>query len=492
MNFTEYARYDGVGLADLIRRKEVTAKEVAMLVLEGFHEINPAINAIIEIYDERVEKANQSLVPENPFAGVPFFLKDLGATEAGKPHEMGSRLAKGHIAATDSYLTTRFKEAGAIILGRTTTPEFGFAATTESILTGATRNPWNLNLIAGGSSGGSAAAVAAGILPLAHASDGGGSIRIPAACCGVVGLKPSRGRVTSGPESDERLFGLVQEFVVSRSIRDTAVMLDAVAKPAPGEPYVIVQPGRPYSKEIGAPTGKLRIAFTAESWTGIKVNPVIADKVKDAARLCEVLGNHVEEARPYFDLEPYFDALGAMWGSFVGFTGDKLAEIMNYPVDNHYLEPVTLKVYNNSRKFSATDLIRATAALNVTRRKVGAFFENYDLLLTPTIAQLPVAIGTIHQDQNIPLEEWYHRTSPFNAFTNLFNATGQPAISLPLYQSSDGLPIGMQFVAGFGNEALLIQIASALEQALPWMDRKPPVHLSTCVSAGRGHSFLNR
>ena len=478
MNLTEYTRYDGIGLADLIRKKEVTAKKLAELVLEAVQKINPTINAVIEVYDDRFDKANELLLPERPFSGVPFFLKDLGATEAGKPQGMGSRLAKGYVAGTDAYLTTRFKAAGAIIFGRTTTPELGLAATTESILTGATHNPWDLSRIAGGSSGGSAAAVATGILPVAHASDGGGSIRIPAACCGVLGLKPSRGRVTLGPDDDERLFGLVQEFVVSRTVRDTAAMLDAVSMPAPGDPYVIVQPRRPYLKEIGAPTGKLRIAFTAESWTGIEVNPEVADKIKDVARLCEVMGHLVEEAKPQFDLEPYFGALGVMWGSSLGFSCDRLAGIMNRPVDSQHLEPITLKIYENSRQYSAADVIAARAALNVTRRRVGEFFQNYDLLLTPTTAQLPVPIGTIHQDQDIPIGEWYYGTSQFNAFTNLGNATGLPAISLPLCQSADGLPIGAQFIAGFGEEALLMRVASAFEEALPWIDRRPPVHVS--------------
>jgi amidase len=477
MNLAEYARYDGLDLADLIRKKEVTARELAESALEGVQKTNPAINAIIEVYDDRIEKADERQLPKTPFCGVPFFLKDLGSAEAGKLQEMGSRLAKGFEADTDAYLTTRFKEAGTIILGRTTTPELGLAATTESILTGATRNPWDLNLIAGGSSGGSAAAVAAGIVPVAHASDGGGSIRIPAACCGVVGLKPSRGRVTCGPEADERLFGLVQEFVVSRTVRDTAAMLDAVSKPAPGDPYVIIQPRRPYFEEIGVPTEKLRIAFTAESWTGIEVNPEISDKVNDIARLCDAMGYRVEEAKPQFDLEPYFSALGVMWGSSLGFSCVRLAEVMNRPVDAHHVEPVTLKIYESARQYSATDVITARAALNVVRRKVGQFFKKYDLLLTPTITQLPVPLGTIHQNQDIPIEEWYFGTSQFNAFTNLFNATGLPAISLPLCQSSTGLPIGIQFVVGFGEEALLIRVASALEEALPWADRKPPVHV---------------
>jgi len=479
MNLSEYARYDGLGLADLIRNKEVTARDLAELALSGVQKINPQINAVIEVYQERVEKADELLLPEVPFCGVPFFLKDLGATEAGKPQEMGSRLAKGRVAAADAYLTTRFKDAGAIILGRTTTPELGLAATTESILTGATKNPWDLSRIAGGSSGGSAAAVAAGVIPVAHASDGGGSIRIPAACCGLVGLKPSRGRVTFGPDADERLFGLVQEFVVSRTVRDTAAMLDAVSQSAPGDPFIIVQPRQPYLKEINAPTGKLRIAFTSESWTGIEVNPEVADKLNEVARLCEEMGHNVEAAKPQFDLEPYYGALGVIWGSSLGFTCDKLAEIMNRPVDGDYLEPVTFSIYESSRNYSAADVISAKIALNTARRKVGRFFASYDLLLTPTVTQLPAALGTIDLNQDEGLKAWEYGTAQFNAFTNLGNATGYPAISLPLCQSADGLPIGVQFMAGFGEEALLLQIAGAFEEALPWIDRRPPVHVSS-------------
>ncbi len=479
MNISEYTRYDGLGLADLIRRKEVSAKEVAQLMLEGVEKLNPAINAVVEIYGDRIGRADQLFSPEAPFAGVPFFLKDLGAAEAGQAQEMGSRLAKGQIIATDAWLTMRFKQAGLIILGRTSTPEFGFAATTESILTGVTRNPWDLNRIAGGSSGGAAAAVAAGILPMAHASDGGGSIRIPAACCGVVGLKPSRGRVSCGPDTDERLFGLAQEFVISRSVRDTAALLDAVSMPAPGDPFIITRAGQPFFKEIGVPAAKLRIAFTAESWTGVDVDPQIAARANDIALLCEEMGHRVEVSGPHFELEPYFDALGVLWNCSLGFACDQLARKMGRPVDARHLEPVTLKVYEKAGQISAADILRARAALNVTRRQVGAFFENYDLLLTPTIARLPVATGTIDQNQDIPLEDWYLGTAPFNAFTNLFNVTGQPAISLPLCESTEGLPIGMQFVAGFGKEALLIRIASALEQALPWIERKSTVHVST-------------
>ena len=477
MNLAEYACLDGLGLAELIRKKEVTPREVAEAALAGVHKINPKINAVIETYDDRIEKSDALRAPDRIFSGVPFFLKDLGATEAGSRQEMGSRLTRGYVADTEAYLTNRFKEAGALILGRTATPELGFAATTESVLTGVTRNPWNPNLIAGGSSGGSAAAVAAGILPVAHASDGGGSIRIPAACCGVVGLKPSRGRITCGPDFDEGLFGLVQQFVVSRTVRDTAAMLDAVGRPAPGEPYVIVQPRRPFLAEVDTPPGTLRIAFTTESWTGVGVNPEIAGCVEHIARICATMGHDVAAAKPKIDLKPYFSALGVFWGASMRYAFDQLALKMKRPVDRHHLEPVTLKVYEDAAQFSAADVIRARAALNRTRRQLGAFFERYDLLLTPTIAQLPVPVGTIDQNQDVPLEKWFQGTSQFNAFTNLFNATGQPAISLPLCQSSAGLPIGIQFAARFGEEDLLIRMAGAFEAALPWADHKPPIHV---------------
>jgi len=312
---------------------------------------------------------------------------------------------------------------------------------------------------------------------VAHASDGGGSIRIPAACCGVVGLKPSRGRVSCGPDHDERLFGLTQEFVVSRSVRDTAAMLDAVSKPSPGDPYVIIQSRQPFIEAVCAPSGILRFAYTADSWTGIEVNPEIVASVNIIARKCEDMGHIVEAAKPQFDLDPYFSALGVLWNASLGYACDQLAQQMGRPVDSNYLEPVTLELYNNSKTISVADVISARAALNLTRRKVGSFFQKYDILLTPTTAQLPAPIGTIDQNQEVALGKWYQGTSQFNAFTNLFNATGLPAISLPLCQSSSGLPIGIQFAGGFGKEDLLIRVASAFEEALPWADRLPPVHV---------------
>ena len=479
MNLSEYARFDGLGLAELIRKKEVSPTELADLMVAAVEKINPRINAVIEVYSERIREINLRLIPDKLFSGVPFLLKDASATEAGKRQETGSRLKQGYVADTDSFLTSQFKEAGAVILGRTTSPEMALAATTESVLTGATRNPWDLDRIAGGSSGGAAAAVAAGILPVAHGSDGGGSIRIPAACCGLVGLKPSRGRVTSGPNADEGIFGLALQFVISRTVRDTAAMLDVVAKPAPGDPYVIKQPQQPYLQEIGVATGKLRIAFTGKSWTGNLVDSELVQSVEKIAGMCEQMGHQVEEAMPKFELEPFYNALSVMWGTNLVSTCDLFAELMGRTVDARYLEPVTLEMYHSATQYTAVDLFKAKAALNQTNRRVGQFFENYDLLLTPTISQPPAPLKTIHQNQQIPIEDWYVGTSQYNCFTNLFNATGLPAISLPLCQSPGGLPIGLQFVAGFGEEALLVRIASAFEQAIPWIERKPPVHVGS-------------
>ena len=478
MKLTEYAQYDGLGLAELIRKKEVTVKEVLNLSLEGVHKINPKINALIETYDDRIEKAEKLLRPEAPFCGLPFFLKDLGATESGKHQEMGSRLAKGYIADKDSFLTRRFKDAGVIILGRTTTPEFGMTFTTESILTGATRNPWDLDRTTGGSSGGAAAVVAAGILPISYANDGGGSIRVPAACCGVIGLKPSRGRVTTGPDFDELIFGVAQEFVVSRTARDTAAMLDAVSIPAVGDPFIIVQPRESYYKGLSSPLGQLRIGFTTETWTGDEVDTEIADKVSAIARECEKMGHIVKQAMPSFDYEPFFKAQNILWDASLGISCDGLAEKMGRNINTDSLEPVDFDEYKRSKRLSISDLLNALTTLNRARRQVGQFFETYDLLLTPTTAQLPVPLGTIHLNQKISIEEYEKTAFYWVPFTNLFNITGQPAISLPLGQSKDNLPIGMQFVARFGKEDVLLKVARAFEEVLPWFDRRPPVHVS--------------
>lgn len=481
MDLIDYSQCDGLGLAELVRTRNVTAKGLGGLFLAAVEKVNPKINAVIETYGDRVETlGNTNTMPDGPFAGVPFLMKDLGSTEKGKRQEMGSRLMKGNVAVTDTFLTMRFKQAGLTLLGRTTTPELGVAGTTESVLTGATRNPWNLDIMTGGSSGGACAAVAAGILPVAHASDGAGSIRIPASACGIVGLKPSRGRVTAGPELAERLDGMAQEFVVSRTVRDTAAMLDAVSQPAPGDPFIIVQPQRPYSQEVNAPPGKLRIAWTAQSWKpGTEVHSEVIQCVKEVAAKCKGMGHEVVEDSPVFEYEEYLRALCVAWASGFDAATETLAAAMNRKISEETLEPVTLSYYNFARESTTADTIRAAAVLNKLRRSFGRFFQQYDVLLTPTLSQPPEPLGKYALTRtDLDFIGYFRLCDEMDMHIPLFNVTGQPAISLPLGQSKSRLPLGAQFVAKFGEEATLIRLASAFEKAMPWRDRIPPVHVS--------------
>jgi amidase len=481
MDLEEYTQYDGLGLAELVRKKEVTPRELAELANRAVDKINPKINAVIETYTDRIEAlGDRPLNPGAPFAGVPFFMKDLGATDGGRKQEMGSRLAKGNVADHDSFLTQRFKAAGLAIIGRTTTPEFGFSTTTESILTGKTRNPWDLERSPGGSSGGSAACVASGLVPISHGNDGGGSIRVPASCCGLVGLKPSRGRVTWGPDTAEANNGMAVEFAVSRTIRDTAALLDAVSAPAPGDPFVIVQPERPYLEEVGAPVERLRIAFTTKPWLPGDVDPEVAKAIEEVARKCESMGHVVEEASPSYNIENAFLGRKVNLISYK-MNCDMLSSKLKRPVDSNHLEPVSLATYQSAKKFSAEDMVITQIRLNAVRREIAPFFNKYHLLLTSTTSVPAVQFGLLDTNHDISPDEHMHKIVGFCPNTSVFNATGQPAISLPLAQSESGLPIGAHFVARFGREDTLIRLASAFEEAMPWRDRKPPVHASNSI-----------
>jgi amidase len=478
MDLTEYSHYDGMGLGDLVRAKQTDARELQALFREAVAKVNPYINAVIETYDmgERDTNVNPSAL----FAGVPFLMKDLGATEAGSRQECGSRLVKGFVSDAESYLTARFKQVGLIILGRTTTPEFGQSCTTESILNGETRNPWNPKVMVGGSSGGAAACVAAGIVPLAGASDGGGSIRIPASACGIVGLKPSRGRVTMGPNAGEGYGGFVQDFAVTQSIRDTAALLDAVSKPAPGDPFIIVQPSRPFSQEVNAPTGRLRIAWTTHPWQpDTTLNHDVIQCVEEIAYECEAMGYEMKETTPIFNYENYFKAMLSFWTFGFDSMLDKLARKMNRNISDETLEPITLSEYYYAKNIGAADVAAADDVFNNLRRTFGKFFQNYDLLLTPTLAQLPEPLGKYAQSRNdLDFVTWCRLCEETTMYMAMANLTGQPAISLPLGQSKSGLPIGAQFMARFGEEATLIRLASAFEKDHPWRDRIPPIHAS--------------
>jgi amidase len=480
MNLTEYVRYDGLALAELVKRREVTAKELGRCMLAAVEMVNPQINAVIQAYADRIEAMSDDDIPEGSFAGVPFLLKDIGSGEKGAVQEGGSRLWQGRILQQEAFLIERFRAAGLTLLGRTTTPEMALSSSTESVLSGATRNPWNPATRAGGSSGGAAASVAAGIVPIAHASDGAGSIRIPAALCGLVGLKPSRGRVSLGPEEGESLMGMSVEFALSRTVRDTAALLDIAAPPAPGDPFIILQPQRPYLQEVGLPTGKLRIAWTRTSWQpGTALHPEIVTALERVVIQLEAMGHELTEVGTLYDYEAFVNAVWVGWAWGFDLFLDKTAAELGRKVNGDSLEPVTLSLYQMAKRLTAAEVVRAEATYNAIRRQVGHFFEGYDLLLTPTVAQLGDPIGKYSQNVNdVDFIGFFRRCDQSDMYLPLANLTGQPALSLPLVHSASGLPIGMQFVAHFGREDLLLRLASALEETLPWRERLPLVHVS--------------
>jgi amidase len=479
MNLAEYARYDGLGLAELVKRREVTAKELGRCLLAAVEKVNPQINAVIQAYADRVETMSDD-IPDGPFAGVPFLLKDIGSGEKGAVQEGGSRLWQGRVLQQEAFLVERFRAAGLTLLGRTTTPEMALSSSTESILSGATRNPWNLVTRAGGSSGGAAASVAAGIVPVAHASDGAGSIRIPAAVCGLVGLKPSRGRVSLGPGEGESLMGMTVEFAVSRTVRDTAALLDVAAPPAPGDPFIILQPQRPYSQQVGLPPGKLRIAWTRTSWQSeTAIHPEIITALEKVALQLEAMGHELSEVGTLYDYEAFIEAVWVGWAWGFDQLLDKTAAGLGRKVNGDTLEPVTLSLYQMAKQLTAAKVAQAETTYNAIRRQVGRFFQNYDLLLTPTVAQLGDPIGKYSQNvSDVDFIGFFRRCDQSDMFLPFANLTGQPAISLPLAHSDSGLPISLQFVAHFGREDLLLRLASALEETLPWGERLPPVHVS--------------
>lgn len=478
MNLAEYARYDGMGLAEIIRNREITPVEAAELFIKAVEKVNPQINSVIEVYEDAPDIAEAAAGGTGPFAGVPFLRKDLGASEGGRLQELGSRLFKGYIPQKDSFLMTRFKKAGLLTLGRSTVPELGISGQTETVVQGITRNPWDLDRMAGGSSGGAAASVAAGIVPVAHASDGGGSIRIPASCCGLVGLNPSRGRISAGPDRQDPMFGLAREFIVSRSVRDTAAMLDAVHGAEIGDPFVIVKPTRPYSAELNRPATNLRIAFTTDAWAPYPVDPEIQQAVEKVASVCEEMGHTVETDAPSLDFEKVNSVVMNVFGlADAGLA--KIAEAMGRELSLEYLEPGTLKMIRRANELTIAEAMESFEIMRQVRYIVGLFFDKYDLLITPSLSLLPQPHGlfSTKRDDMEPHEFW---ENDFRIFQHmgLFNVTGTPSVSLPLGQSEAGLPIGVQFAAPFGDEAALIRIAAAFEEAMPWKDRVPAEHVS--------------
>lgn len=475
----DFARLDGMAIAELIRRREIHPREVITAARQMIARHNPAINAVVETYDDAAELLPGGIA--SPLAGVPFLFKDVGGLPQGRLQEAGSRLGRGMRAAFDSSLALRYRAAGLLPLGRTASPEFAFNITTENVLHGPTRNPWNPAFSAGGSSGGAAAAVAAGMVPVAEANDGGGSIRIPASCCGVFGLKPSRGRLSAAPAAAEYLNGLSQTHVITRSVRDSAAALDIAAGAEPGDPYVIERPERPFLDEVGRPPGRLRIAFTTAPWNGGICDPVIRDAVAEAAALCLDLGAVVEEARPELGVswEVFLRANAIIWSAHIAVWVESLSAATGRPIDADHLEHTSLACYRFGAALGAGDLIGALGVCNAVSRSIGRFFEDYDLLLTPTLPGPPPPLGFYDADDpTLDALQWAGKLFDGSPFTPIFNVTGQPAMSVPWTRTADNLPVGVQFAGPMNGEAILIRLAAAMEEARPWM-ALPPAYLST-------------
>jgi amidase len=479
MKLSEYVSYDGVGLAELVSRGEVSPQELAHTAVRACESANPHINAVIETWQPEVSDVASALENRSPLAGVPFLIKDVGVTMAGKKIEFGSRLSEGFTAAADSILMRRFRSAGLVTLGRTTIPEFAWSGTTESALYGATRNPWNPAFGAGGSSGGAAAAVAAGIVPLAHATDAAGSIRIPSATSGVFGMKPTRGRVSNGPSLDEAINGLAAQLGVSRSVRDSAALLDAVHGATSGEAFMIAPPSTSYLAQVSNAPGSLRIGMMPQAWGGKRTRPAILERLAATARLCASLDHEVEEAVMPLGVswDAFVHASSVLWAVNIAAWIEDMAALTGRKIDATTLEPQTLAVYRTGLGISGIEIIRALDLRNAMTRSVSSFFSRYDLLLTPTLPDVAPNIGKYALGaETMNGHEWTDRVFSNSPFTPVFNAAGLPAMSVPLFDDeASHLPIGMQFVAPAGREDLLFRVAGQLERSLPWAARVPSI-----------------
>ncbi len=475
------ASLDAMAQAELVRTRKATPLELVESAIVRMEKLNPTLNAVIYPLFEKARAQARSAEPgRGAFWGVPFLLKDLVAHSSGDPYSAGMGFLKrrGWREQEDTFLVQRLRAAGFVIAGKTNTPELGLVPTTEPIAFGPTRNPWDTARSPGGSSGGSAAATASGMVAAAHANDGGGSIRIPASMCGLVGLKPSRGRVSQGPEVGEGWAGFTAEFVVTRSVRDTAGILDAVAGPMVGDPYVAPPPVRPFSQEIALEPGRLRIGILTRSpRREIALHADCAAAVRAVGVLLESLGHRVEESHPLALEDPVIGGhVARVIAAGTARDLDVWSRKTGASIAAEDVEPLTWEAAEIGRHISASDYIQAVDGAHAWTRTVAAWWEGgFDLLLTPTLAEPPPPLGEFTATPEQRLQGWL-RSAPFVVFTQPFNVTGQPAISLPLYFNAKGLPIGVQLVAAYGREDLLLRIAAQLEAARPWAQRRPPVH----------------
>ncbi|HXN82929.1 MAG TPA: amidase [Myxococcales bacterium] len=473
---SDYLAYDAIGLAELVKKREVSARELIDTAISRAEAVNPAINALVlkDYAAARERAAPDGALGNGPLAGVPYLIKDLGAPVAGLRMSMGSRHYRHYIPGEDAPVVTLARAAGLNIFGKTSTSEIGQMPYTEPELFGPCRNPWSLDHTPGGSSGGAAAAVAAGIVPIAHASDGGGSIRIPASACGLFGLKPTRARTPVGPDLGETWNGAGIAHAVTRTVRDSAALLDATCGAEVGDPYPAPLRERPYLDEVSAEPGALRIAVTAKAWNGQPVDPECASAVAAAAKLCAELGHRADEARPEWDEKARAAASRVIIGAHVRAQLDEREEQLGRAATADDLERRAWSTAEYGRAKTAADYALAIRATHRVGRALGRFFEEWDVLLTPTMCRPPHRLGVLslmNPDGNAFSEALLGTV----AFTSPFNGSGHPAMSVPLHTSKDGLPVGVQFVGRYGAETTLFRLAGQLERARPWADRRPPL-----------------
>ncbi len=492
-SFSDYPNYDGLGLAELVRTRQVTPLELVEAAIAQIMAHNPALNAVTLPLFDHARATARGPIPDGPFTGVPMLLKDFWSTCAGVPTSDGNAMLRHFPRPYDSEMVRRWKASGVIVVGKTNVPELALQATTEPAAFGPTRNPWDLRRSPAGSSGGSAAAVAAGMVPIAGATDGGGSIRMPASCCGLFGLKVSRGRTPAGPDHGEMWSGLGVEHVITRSVRDSAAMLDATAGMDVGAPYAAPDPVRPFLEEVGREPGRLRIACTDQPFFGRAVHPDCSAGVRATARLLEELGHEVVEDAPRLDGEACARSMMIVVSAEVRAALVEAALLAGRRPSPEDFEAATYAMGLLGASYSLQSYMAAWQQIQQTTREVGQFFTYYDVLLTPTLAQPPLLLGhfALSPIQALVLRVvnrmgagWLLRTLSvprqiakqlydFMPYTPLFNLTGQPAMSVPLIMSRDGLPIGMQFAARYGDEATLFRLAGQLERARPWAQRRP-------------------
>ena len=462
--------HDAVGLAALIRAGEFTARECAEAAIRRIEAENPRLNAVVATDFERALEVAAHAPVDTPFAGVPFLVKDVVAEVEGLAVTEGSRFLGHHISPSDSELVKRFRRSGLVLLGKTNTPEFAMMPTTEPERFGATRNPWDLERSPGGSSGGAAAAVASGMVPMGHANDGGGSIRVPAAMCGLFGLKPSRARVSLAPHYGDVASGLIAEHVVTRSVRDSARVLDNTAGSVTGDPYAVAAGRTEFEQALGRPPDPLRIALTLDSPTGARVDDEVKASVLEAARLLESLGHHVEEAAPVFDAAAAAKSFGAVWAGFVSWTVHYWARRLGKSANESDFEPGTWRTYLAGERRSAGQHLMAVHDLSVATREIAGFMTRYDMWLTPAAGRAATPLGYFDVEETSAL---LARLGELTHFTFIANFTGQPAMSVPFGMSSDGLPLAVHFTGRHGDEAGLIRLAAQMEEAAPWVERLP-------------------